>query len=355
MPTPSDERIVDPSFELRLIEGIGPIGEYFLASALHHLFDSGLFDELDRRPGGASVDQLADALYMEHDRLRGFLLYLANEAVVEVERDNVRLTSKGRQYAEFRAWYTMMIGGYALTMSQLGVALARGAPACSRNARYVGMGSCEISRFDGIPMTNSLIRHAGLQCREVLDLGCGNGLYLVEFCRHMPGIRAWGSEPDKGGYEEAMRLVEIAGMSDRIRLSNASATEFLRDPPADCDPDLMVLSYVLHEVLGQEGEEMVLALLKGIVGRFPRIHIVVIEVANEIDNVAAMRHGLASAFWNPYFLLHYFTQQRLEKRAYWEDLFARAGLEIAGFTSTDPHVDSTGIELGYLLRRVAET
>jgi 2-ketoarginine methyltransferase len=40
----------------------------------------------------------------------------------------------------------------------------------------------------------------------------------------------------------------------------------------------------------------------------------------------------------------------LETRAYWEKLFAEAGLSIVGFTTTDPHVDSTGLELGYLLR-----
>jgi 2-ketoarginine methyltransferase len=342
--------LVDGSFEQRLIEGIRPIADHFLAFALHHLFDTGLHDELARRPAATTIGALADSRGMEEHRLRGFLLYLANEGVVQVEGESVRLTPKGVQYGEFKPWYTMLIGGYSSTVGQIGAALSRGAADCTRDGRYVGLGSCEISRYDGMPMTRQLLANAGVDSREVLDLGCGNALYLVEFCRAMPGMVAWGVEPDSGGHDEAQRLVSAAGMSDRVRLANRSATDFLRNPPADCNPDLIVFGYVLQEILAQEGEDAILALLRDVVDRFPKINIVVIEVANEIDNPAVMRHGLATNFWNPYYLIHYFTRQRLERKPYWDDLFSRAGLQTVSFVSTDPRVDSTGVELGYLLR-----
>jgi 2-ketoarginine methyltransferase len=340
----------DPGFERRMIDGIRPIAEHFLASCLHHLFNSGLFDELAGRPDGATFAQLAETLDLEEHRVRGLLLFLANEGVVQVDGDHVQLTTKGLGYGEFRAWYTMLVGGYSVMLGGIGEALKKGGPFCDRDGRYVGLGSCEISRYDGIPMTRSLIAKGGIECREVLDLGCGNALYLVEFCRTMPGVTAWGVEPDKGGYEEAVQLVEEAGMSDRIKLANRSATDFLRDPPPECNPDLIVFGYVLQEILAQEGEEAIISLLHGVLDRFPRMNIVVIEVANEIANPAVMRHGVALNFWNPYFLIHFFTNQRLETKAYWDDLFQRAGLDVAAYVTTDPNVDSTGLELGYLLR-----
>ncbi|WP_084960737.1 hypothetical protein [Thermoactinospora rubra] len=340
---------VDPSFELRLIEALRPISQHFLAVGVHHLFDTGLYDALADAPP-TPVRQLADRLAMEAGRLRGFLLYLANEGIVRLEDDRVALTPKARELHEFRAWYTFLIGGYASTIQQIGGALRLGAPDCTRDGEYVGAGSCEISRYDGMPMTLDLLAKAGVTARELLDLGCGNALYLTEFAKTMPGLRAWGVEPDAGGYRAAVALVEQAGMADRVRLVNASATDFLRDPPAGCEPDLVVLGYVLQEILAQEGEEAVLELLRGVVARFPLINVVVIEVSDEIDNPAVMRHGLARAFWNPYFLIHYFTRQRLAKKAYWDELFRRAGLTVAAFTTTDPRVDSTGVELGYLLR-----
>jgi 2-ketoarginine methyltransferase len=346
--------VADQGFERRLIDGIRPIAEHFLAGALYHLFDSGLFDQLVQHPDGVRCAALAGTLDLDEDRVRGLLLFLANEGVVQIEDDGARLTLKGRQYGEFRPWYTMLVGGYSLTLGQLGRALRRGAPFCDRDGRKVGIGSCEISRYDGIPMTRNLLAEVGVDCREVLDLGCGSALCLVELCRAMPGVRAWGVEPDAGGYDEARQLVARVGMADRVRLAHRSATEFLRDPPPECDPDVIVFAYVLQEILAQEGEEAILSLLREIVDRFPSINIVVIEVSNEIANPSVMRHGLASNFWNPYFLIHYFTNQRLETRAHWDDLFERAGLDVAAFTTTDPAVDSTGLELGYLLRRRAD-
>lgn len=339
----------DAGFEQRLIESIRPIAHHFLAMSLHHLFDTGLYDRLDS-PGFTAIGALADALDLDEKRLRGFLLYLANEGIVEVTGDEARLAEIGRRYGEFRGWYTLLVGGYATTIAQIGDALRRGAPSCTRDGRHVGVGSCEISRYDGMPMTRDLLSKAGVDCREVLDLGCGNGLYLAEFCKDMPGVRAWGAEPDRGGYEDAVTLVADAGLADRVNLTNASAIEFLADPPAGCDPDLIVFGFVLQEILEQDGEAAILDLLRGVVDRFPRINIAVIEVANEIDNPSVMRHGLATNFWNPYYLIHSFTEQRLEKRAYWDDLFERAGLHVEAFVTTHPNVDSTGVELGYLLR-----
>jgi 2-ketoarginine methyltransferase len=344
------QAFVDPGFEQRLIEATRPIAEHYLALALHHVFDTGVFDELARREQAVPIASVAATLGMDEHRLRGLLLFLANEGVVTVEDDAAALTAKGRQYGEFRPWYTMMIGGYTSTVQQIGEALPEGSPTCGRVGRYVGLGSCQVSRFDGMPITRTLLSKAGVECREMLDLGCGNGLYLVDFCRDMPEIRAWGAEPDRGGYEEALRLVDQAGMSDRIRLRNSSATEFLLDPPAECNPDLIVFGFVLHEILAQEGEEAVVGLLGAVVERFPQINLVVVEVAEAIDDPATMRHGLARNFWNPYYLIHYFTPQRLEKRPFWERIFDMAGLRVVDLITTDPAVDSTGVELGYLLR-----
>lgn len=342
---------VDQGFERRLVDGIRPITEHYLASGLHHLFNSGVFDTLAGQGEPMPITAVAQARGLDPYRLRGLLLFLANEGVVRVEADAVALTAKGRQYGEFRPWYTMMIGGYSRTLREIGDALVAGSPPGGRDGRYVGLGSCEMSRFDGLPITQTLLERAGRECQEVLDLGCGNGLSLVELSRALGGIRAWGVESDPGGYREAVSLVAQEGLAERVRLRNCSATRFLRRPPTGCRPDLAVFSYVLQEILAQDGEEALVTMLRGLVDRFPEIDVIVVEVAAEIDNARTMRHPLARNFWNPYFLLHYFTQQRLERPAFWETIFGAAGLRVVDLITTDPRVDSTGLEVGYLLRR----
>nr|BFE70495.1 hypothetical protein GCM10020092_037960 [Actinoplanes digitatis] len=47
-------------------------------------------------------------------------------------------------------------------------------------------------------------------------------------------------------------------------------------------------------------------------------------------------HGLALAFYNPYFLIHAATEQRLETRAWWDDLFDRLGLTAEATAHPDP-------------------
>jgi len=348
---PASAPHVDPGFEKRLIEHARPIAEHFLASALHHFFNSGIYDRLCDAGGTQDIPTLASSMELDETRTLGFLLFLANEDIVVVKGMTVELTRRAHDFAEFRAWYTLMIGGYSTTLDQLGDAMRNGAPGCSRNGRNVGLGSCEISKFDGMPMTRSLLAADGTEPQVVLDLGCGNGLYLIDFCKHMPGIEAWGVEPDPGSFREARDLVQTAGIAERVHLINTSAEDFLANPPEGCRPDLIVFGYVLQEILGQSGETEVVRTLESITARFPNIVIVVIEVANEITNAAVMRHGLARNFWNTYYLIHYFTNQRLETADFWTALFDRAGLDLRHTVTTPEFVDSTGLELGYLLRK----
>uniref|UniRef100_A0AAU2VKN7 Methyltransferase domain-containing protein n=1 Tax=Streptomyces sp. NBC_00008 TaxID=2903610 RepID=A0AAU2VKN7_9ACTN len=340
---------VDSGFEQRLIDGIRPIGELFLAHGLHHLFSSGVFDRLTATNSPVAVDDLAAGLGLIPERLAGLLAYLANEGIVTLEDGRAALTPRATAYAEFRSWYTFLVGGYAGTAGQIGDALRLGAPPCTRNGRDVGVGSTEIARFDGMPMTQTLLEDADVRPRTILDLGCGDGRYLVDMCRRMPGVRAWGAEPDAGAFEQAQELVKSEGLADRVELVHAGAEKFLAAPPPGCAPDLLVFGYVLQEILGQQDRGTVVDLLRSVVDTFPDIHIAVIEVDHAIADPAVMRHGLARNFWNIYYLVHYFTNQRLESRAFWEDVFDEAGLHRLGQVTTPVQADSTGVELGYLL------
>jgi 2-ketoarginine methyltransferase len=341
---------IDTGFEQRLIDGIYPISQLFLASALHHLFSSGVYDQLSCHDRGTSISELAAGLDLAPERLTGFLLYLANEDIVTVQADQVAVTARARRFAEFRAWYMLMVGGYCTTADQIGGAMRSGAKACTRNGREVGIGSCQMAHYDGMPMLQTMVDDADIHPGCILDLGCGDGQYVVDMCRRLKDVDAWGAEPNAEAFSQAQALVEADALSSRIHLVNASAEEFLADPPKACNPDLVVFAYVLQEILGQKSRQTVVDLLRSVVTTFPRIKIAVIEVANEITNPAVMRHGLARNFWNVYYLVHYFTNQRLETRHFWEQLFKEVGLIQISSTTTPSSVDTTGLELGYLLR-----
>jgi 2-ketoarginine methyltransferase len=335
------------TLEQRLVDALQPIRQFVVASALQHLFSSGVYDRL----WAAATDEatLVTQLELEPVRVAALIQFLCNEGYLE-RTPVLGLSAKGRALQEFRGWYTMLIGGYGGTFLALGDALKRGTTAAGRRADLVGIGSCAISHHDAIPLTRRLMHEIPGGVRRILDLGCGNALYLVEFCKLLPGIEAWGVEPDRAGYEAAAALVAQERLGDRIHLTCAGAVEFFAQP-VDFVPDLTVLGFVLHEILGQQGEAGVIAFLEGIIRRFPDIHIVVIEVDARLADAASMQHPLALAYYNGYFLFHPFTRQQLEPIAFWERVFARAGLDIIARDTTDTEVDSTGFEVGFLLRR----
>lgn len=341
--------MVMPNMEVQLIESTQPIRYFTLAVSIYHLFDTGLFNVFIET-GSASVCNLANRMELDEEKLQGFLKYLKNEQIVIEKNDEFQLSPKGIELGDFRGWYIMMIGGYAETFLQIGSKLKTNSGWATRDSMKVGVGSCDISHYDAIPLTQSLMSHIPGACNRLLDLGCGNGLYLVEFCKLYPDIQAWGVEPSEGGYAEAVKLVEAHGLQNRIQLTCSPAIEFF-ESDFDYQPDFIVLGFILHEILGQDGEEGVIRFLTQMTDRFPDINIIVIEVDNQIDDMEMMNHGLAKSYYNPYYLLHYFTRQRLETEKYWDKLFASLNLTVKAKERVNHQVDSTDLTIGYLLQR----
>jgi 2-ketoarginine methyltransferase len=335
--------------EDRIVDGLQPIRAHVLAVQLFHLFDSGLYDTLQRR-GAATAAELASAHALHLERLTAFLSYLRNEGIlVEADR-GFALTPKAIEVHRLRGWYTMFIGGYARTFLALAGAMQAGAAAAGRDGGKVGVGANEISMTDTIPLACRLGVQYG--ARRILDLGCGSGLYLIELCKALPDAQAWGVEPSRGGYEAAQRLVADRGLASRIRLSCTSAQAFVRSD-VDYDADFAVVAFVLQEILGQDGEAAVMSFLDATFDRFPNLRLLALEVDYQVNNPRIMRHGLGAAFYNPYYLLHPFTDQRLESSSYWKALFVRCGLYTISTETIDPLTDSTGLVVGFVLTRKA--
>ncbi|MBN3855653.1 2-ketoarginine methyltransferase [Paraburkholderia sp. Ac-20340] len=337
----------DQQFEANLISELQPIRQFVLAISVYHILRTGIYETLSEE-GPMTASALSSKLSLDPDRLDGFLKYLRNENLLVEKRGAYDLSGKCQTLATYKAWYEMLIGGYAETFLQIGNRLKIGSESCTRNAALVGSGSCGISHFDAIPLTRSLMNEVEGGCHRLLDLGCGNGAYLAEFCKALPHIMACGVEPDEGGFREAQNLIEKAGLSHRVQIRHADAVSFL-DSDFEFDPDFIVLGFVLHEILGQLGRNGVVNFLEKIIKRFPTINIIVIEVDDKIDDPATMKHGLALAYYNPYYLLHYFTRQKLAPDIVWHEIFHDAGLRVKKKYTTCQNVDSTHLEIGYLL------
>lgn len=336
-------------FEDWLVEQLQPIRGFALAAAIYHLFDLGLAETLLHGPA-QSTGALAAHHDLDRKRLMALLHFLQAEDFLRLDGETVQALPRLRDMEKAWPWYEMLIGGYGRTFLDIGVGLRSSDAPVARDGALVGSGSCKISHYDAIPLTRTLLGRMPAPPCKIIDIGCGNALYLEELCMLWPDLVAVGVEPDRKGHTRSTRAIAASANASRIRLYCASGQEFIAGTD-ERDADALIVAFVLQEILGQDGREGVLAFLRATVSRFPDAHMVVIEVDDQSGNPAAMRHALARSYYNPYFLVHPFTRQSLAGPDFWKALFAEAGLALVGEATTDPAVDSTGFEIGFLLKR----
>jgi 2-ketoarginine methyltransferase len=336
-----------PDYERRLIANIQPIRYFFLASALHHALQLGIFTTLADKPGMDTAG-LAAALSLDERRLIALLRYLENENYLLCE-DGWRTTAKGGELLTFAPWYQMLVGGYATTFLQLSDVLRSLVDYATRDTGQVGAGSCGISVTDTLPLTLELLDSSDVEVTTLVDIGCGDGGFLMEILRQRPGLRGVAIDPDPDNVERALALRAMHGLADRLQVVKAGGTALTELELPDGGRGVAFMSaFVLQELLEQDGEQAVFDLLSTTFASYPATCWVVVEMDNQPTSALIGTHGLAQAFYNPYFLIHSITEQRLETAQWWTEFFQRAGLDWV-MKTTDPRADSTGLQIGFLL------
>jgi 2-ketoarginine methyltransferase len=339
---------VDENFLGNLVTCLEYVQKFTAAYAIFHLFNLEIYRELLAGPIG--VDDLAQRLSLKPDMLGGFLEYCRIEGLVEKDGEGFKLSAFARMLAPYRGWFDFFIGGYGTTFREVGMALKAGAPEPSRDYAHVSIGSCEISRYDAIPLTKRLMNVVPGQHKLVIDLGCGNGMYLTTFCHEAPDIRAIGVEAHQESYDAALLHIGQRQMGHRISMVCSDAVSFFRNYQGET-PDFVIFAFVLHDILGVQGRESLLEIFAQIAQRFPSTYIIVIETDFDLSKEKVLTTPVGKGYYNPYFLTQAVTNQKLLSRRSWREFFAAAGFEIIAEKTVDHLVDPSDLGVGFLLRK----
>jgi len=79
---------------------------------------------------------------------------------------------------------------------------------------------------------------------DVVDLHCGGGRWLVAVARRFPASRLVGVEAEPDSTARAMRLVQVAGLDDRIRIEAGQVAAITHESAFD----LAYFQHALHEL-----------------------------------------------------------------------------------------------------------
>ncbi|HEV2963223.1 MAG TPA: methyltransferase domain-containing protein [Candidatus Angelobacter sp.] len=338
---------VTESFLGNLVPCLDYVQKFTTAYAIFHLFDLEIYRELFT--GTTSSQVLAERLSLKPDLLNGLLEYCRIEGLVEKDEEGYKLSSFARMLAPYRGWFEFFIGGYGGTFRDIGTAIKAGAGGPSRDYQRVSIGSCEISRYDAIPLTKRLMNVVPGRHKLIIDLGCGNGMYLTTFCEETPEIRAIGVEAHVESYEAATTHIKQRQMDDRIRMVFSDAVPFFKTYQGET-PDFIIFAFVLHDILGLQGRNAIMELFAEIAARFPDSHVIVVETDYDLGKEAVLQSAVGKGYYNPYFLTQAVTNQKLQTRNSWREIFAQSGFEIMAEKTVDHLVDPTDLEVGFLLK-----
>jgi 2-ketoarginine methyltransferase len=337
-------------FQPELGKTLGYIRGFVASKVIWQMMQAGIIEDLQQQ---RSLQAIADEKGLDPYLLRTVFEYLAVEDILVKEgtadAPTFRLSDYGNRFALYEGWFNILIGGYENIFANIGTMLKEGTGTHARNGKWVGTGSCQISRYDTIPITMDFIRRVKPTATNIVDFGCGNALYLCTLARELDGIRAVGIEPNRDAYEAGLAQIRAFGLEDRVRLENVDALDYeIHD-----EPDFVLMGFVLQEIIAQIGREAMVTYLRKMARKFSASYLMVMEVDYDIDNHQVMRSPVGIGYYNPYFLLHPFTNQRLLPERAWDEIFVEAGYATVIDEVTSPKADPTGFGICYVLKPAA--
>ena len=341
----------EPWFQPELAKTLGYIRGFVACKVIWQMMQMGIIEDLKHQRNPQAI---AEAKGLDPELLRAVFEYLVVEDILikeaPAEAPTYRLSDYGSRFGLYEGWFNLLIGGYENIFSNIGTMLREGAGTHLRNGKWVGTGSCQISRYDTIPITLDFIRRVKPTATTIVDFGCGNALYLCTLARELDDIQALGIEPNRDAYEAGLKQIGELGLENRVRLVNVDALDYeMRE-----EPDFILMGFILHEMVTQIGREALVTYLRKMGRKFSSSYLMVMDVDYAIDNHEVMQSDVGLGYYNPYFLLHPFTNQRLLPKRSWDKIFVEAGYEIVIDEVTSPKADPTGLGICYVLKPAAE-
>jgi cyclopropane fatty-acyl-phospholipid synthase-like methyltransferase len=294
----------------------------FATRTMHALLNVGLIDEFQAQ-GWVDLEAFARAKNLDASVLTPLCDALYSIRILKKDGTKYGLDSKGVLLVEeMRGWFEVSYG-YDEIFSSLEPML-RGQKVYGkdfyRRSDYVATGSGAMGESLFFPLANQIMKQKGY--KRVLDLGCGDGTFLLKLCEMDPEVSCLGIDIAPEAVEEGKQKIQQAGLQNRIQLFAEDISKIQELPEPLRKVDAATIFFILHELL-DTGDDRVIDFLQSFRKVFPGVPLIVFEVIRPTAEELRRRPGITIY----YKLYHALSHQRLADNEKWKSLFKKAGFD----------------------------
>jgi 2-ketoarginine methyltransferase len=187
-----------------------------------------------------------------------------------------------------------------------------------RNIVLAAQGSGKAGKLIPFPAVIELIRTK--RFTRVLDLGCGDGTFLVDLCKSNSHVNGYGVDISPEAIADGRHKVAEENLEDRIQLfvEDMFNLKTLKDQLTGVEA--ATAFFVLHEFLAYETDR-VMEFFRTFREMFPNASLIICESVRHTPEQLRKRPGPILEFQ----LTHDLTGQRPITRQEWQTLFKKAG------------------------------
>ena len=299
---------------------MGILTGFYTTRTLQALFNVGFFDELEANDR-VELDVFAQKKDLDPEILKALCDSLVALKILDRRGKEYFLDSKGRVLAETaRGWFVGTYG-YESVFHNLEALLQKKkeyGKEVLRLAEPIARGSAEMEALIYFPLAADIVARKGY--KRVLDLGCGEGMFLRNLCQTLPAVEGVGMDIAPESIEAARSHARKAGLEGRLHYLVEDVAAWNGGPSKAGKIDAATIFFVMHEIL-YRGEDVAIEFLRGFQRKFPGVPLIVFEVIRPSVEQMRKRPGMAIH----YALQHDLSHQKLVSGAEWKRLFEKAG------------------------------
>ncbi len=289
---------------------------FYATRAIIALLDVGLFDELGERKT-VHLAEFAARENLNFKVLQTLCDYLYELRILKREGEGYALDLDGELISESMRGVYYLTQAYEDAVHNLELLLRKEKTYgmdVQRRAEFVAKGSNLIGQLLAFPMVYEEIRRNGF--RRILDLGCGDGAFLIDLCQRNSDVYGYGLDIAPEAIALGKRHLEDEDLQGRVQLFVGDIFDIgaLAGPLSAIDAATAM--YVLHEF-----QDRIVEVLKRFRAAFPQVPLILCEVIRHTPEELRRKPGGVMEIQ----FFHELSNQRLFTLEEWRSMFRQAG------------------------------